>query len=1101
MKRRLSEHRAAPLSFEQHRFLTFNQRQWNPTVERQAMAFRLIGSIDISAVKKAITAIVDQHQILRTTRRLSGGHGPVEVVCENRPLFLPILGMSNAEDNQRTGIIEHGISALMAGRLDSLHDRLLRDAILRPNPAEYVVLPGIHSIAADDWTREILSREPAMLCNACLGGHLSPLPDLPIQYSDYASSQRQWIKRKAAQGQLSYWKTQLNGILPLPLPSIPPRRAIPRYGAAILSSIRPKFLGDPLITLSRREDPTFFMMLLAALQTLLSRYTAQKDIFVAFQVSGRNTPETKAFIGFFENTVVLRADLAGDLIFRTLLDQIRRTTITAYKHQDFPFEELVQELYPDSDSIRIPLFQVGFAHQALSRMPLELPGLTALPVELKTTTAKVDLTLNVLENSDGLKTTWECNTDIFDRSTVERMIGHLQKLLVGIVANPDHYRSQLPPMIERETHQPLVSKSNIQGECLKEMCVHEMFEALAEKNPDATAVMCVSPTPGNDTGNRLTYRDLNDKANQLSHYLRKLGARPEIPVGLYIDRSPEMIIGLLAIHKAGGAYVLLDPNDPLERLLGILEEIQFPIILSQQRLAKTLPDHLGKVICLDTDWETIARESQSNPVAQATPENLAYVNYTSGATGRPIGVEITHTSLTNFVRWAATAYELTPSDRLLQFASISFDTAVEKIFSCLANGATLVLSTATMFDSSPKFLGCCREWQVTVLDLPIANWHEWVDKIATPRTDFGHLRLVITGGEQASGNHMVRWRKAIGDRVRLVNTYGPSEATGVTTLWDTSENLNHHQVLGEVFIGRPISNVQVYILDEHLTPVPIGVRGEIYIGGVGLARGYFKSPGLTGEYFIPNPFSLNLSDRLYKTGDFACYRADGNIEFLGRVDNQIKLNGFTVKLAEIEAILSQHPFVRNSVVLARDDRSGYKRLVAYIEPSKGTSPTASSLASSLRATLPKCMVPVKFTFLNHLPLTPSGKIDRQALAIIEEKSPEFKDSFIVPRTADEKMIARIWAEILDLEQIGIDDNFFDLSNQSTSAIQLINEVRKVFAVDLSVRALFEVPTVAGMAAAIAQGKYHSPYSRDLVVLSPDTELSPHAEAQSFLYKH
>jgi amino acid adenylation domain-containing protein len=811
--------------------------------------------------------------------------------------------------------------------------------------------------------------------------------------------------------------------------------------------------------LGRREGATLFMTLLAAFQTLLSRFSGQNDIAVGSPIAGRRHPETESLVGFFVNSLVLRTDLSGNPTFRELLARVRTTALEAYEHQDMPFEKLVEELHPDRNLGRTPLFQAMFAHQNVPRNPLEFRGLMARRVEITSTTAKFDLSLDTFEETDGLKTLWEYSTDLFDHGTIERMMGHFQTLLEGIVANPDQRLSDLPLLSEQQTHQLLVQWNDSQKDLSKDKCVHELIEAQAEKTPDAVALAC--PSTGQGEEQQLSYRELNSRANQLAHYLGKLGVGPEVLVGLYMERSPEMIIAILAVHKAGGAYVPLDPNYPLQRLLVISEETQFPVILSQQRLAESFPGHMAKVICLDTEWATIAQESQENPHAKATPENLAYVIYTSGSTGRPKGVEITHRSLTNFVCWAASAYELTPSDRVLQFASISFDTAAEEIFPCLASGAELVLRTDSMLDSLSGFLKSCGDLQITVLDLPTAYWHELVDEISsTPPTELGNLRLVIIGGEQASANHLAKWREVIGDRVRLVNTYGPTEATVVTTLWDASRALKPDRSSVEVTIGRPIANTQVYILDGHLNPVPIGVAGEIHIGGVGVARGYLKSPELTAKKFIPHPFSPDSEARLYKTGDLARYRPDGNVEFIGRTDNQIKIRGFRVELGEIEAALALHPSVRRTVVLARKDAAGYQQLVAYVETHKVAVPTSRELASFIRAMLPDYMVPSVFVLLDALPLTSNGKLDLRALPAPNHRRRDFDDPFEEPRTPFEELLTQIWSEVLHLDDIGIYDNFFDLGGHSLLATRIISRIRDVFHCEVPLRALFEAPTIS-----------------------------------------
>jgi amino acid adenylation domain-containing protein len=684
-----------------------------------------------------------------------------------------------------------------------------------------------------------------------------------------------------------------------------------------------------------------------------------------------------------------------------------------------------------------------------------LPGLFLEPVEIDSHISPYDLHATAIERDKQLVLGLEYRTDLFDDSTIARVLNHFQMLLERIVEDVDQPIATLPLVSEAETRQLLIDWNKSETSHLDDHCVHELFEHQAIRSQDSVAVVF------NDQ--QITYKELNNKANQLAHYLLKLGVGSDILVGLYLETSPEVIIALLAVHKAGSAYLPLDPNDPLQRLLHISNETKLAVLLSQRSLAESFPEHIAKVICLDSEWPTIAQESENNPGLKVAPTNLAYVIYTSGSTGLPKGVEIEHRSLTNFTRWAMTAYELAPTDRVLQFASLSTDTAVEEIFPCLLSGATLVLRTDSMLRSLPGFLQGCREARVTVLDLPTGYWHELVDEVSTgPRTNLGNLRLVIIGGEQASAARLVRWRGWAGQESRLINTYGPTEATVVSTYWEADDSLKEAHSRSILPIGRPITNTQLYVLDDYLNPVPMGVRGEIYIGGLGLARGYLKSPELNTEKFVTHPFSTKLGARLYKTGDLARYRPDGNLEFLGRIDNQIKIRGYRVELHEIEAVLCQHGSVKDAVALAPENMPAYQRLVAYVVPNQFVAPTASELRSFLNATLPDYMVPSGFVLLETLPLTPNGKVDRQMLSTLDR--PELKDGFVAPRTPDEKIMANIWAETLKLKQISLYDNFFDLGRHSFLAMEVISRVRKVFGIDVPFRELFAVPTVAGMAA-------------------------------------
>ncbi len=610
---------------------------------------------------------------------------------------------------------------------------------------------------------------------------------------------------------------------------------------------------------------------------------------------------------------------------------------------------------------------------------------------------------------------------------------------------------------EAKRHQSTGKRNPIQAESAKHKCITQLFETQVASTPDAVAVVFEDQ--------QLTYRELNCRANQLAHHLTSLGVGPEVLVGICVERSLEMVVGLLGILKAGGAYVPLDPAYPQERLAFMLSDSQVSVLLTQEKLRVRLTEHGAHVVCLDADWGIISQEREENPVNSAKPKNLAYVIYTSGSTGKPKGVMIQHQSLVNFTETAIVEYGLTWRDRVLQFASISFDAAAEEIYPCLTCGGTLVLRSDEMLSDLPTFMQKCRDWELTVLDLPTAYWQQLTSELATAGLMFPEsLRLVIIGGERALPERVGMWQKFIGARPQLVNTYGPTEATVVATMYKLPAAAPSETNLTEVPIGRALRHVRTYILDQHLQLLPIGVSGELYIGGAGLARGYLNRPDLTEEKFIPNPFSDEPGARLYKTGDLARYLSDGNIEFLGRIDHQVKIRGFRIELGEIEAVLSQHPEVRETVVIAREDQPGNKRLVAYVV-SNQESPTASELRRFLKEKLPDYMVPSAFVMLDALPLTPNGKVDRRALPAPDTGLSQ-ETSFVPPRTTTEKVIAEIWAEVLGLKLVGIHDNFFELGGHSLLVTQVISRLRSAFEVELPLRCLFEFPTIAGVAEAI-----------------------------------
>jgi aspartate racemase len=639
----------------------------------------------------------------------------------------------------------------------------------------------------------------------------------------------------------------------------------------------------------------------------------------------------------------------------------------------------------------------------------------------------------------------------------------------------------LPLLTETEQHQLLVEWNNSKRHYPKDRCIHQLIEEQAARTPTATAVAFGEQ--------RLSYKELDKRATQLARHLRALGVGREVLVGIYMERSLDLVVGLLGVLKAGAAYMPLEPNYPMERLKMVLEDSQTPVVLTQQRLVQSLPECAARILCLDSDWEIISQQSDEQLLSPVAPDNLAYVIYTSGSTGPPKGVQITHGALVNFASSASETFELGRSDRVLQFASISFDTAAEEIFPCLIRGATLVLRTDSMLDSISLFLRKCRDWGITVLDLPTAYWQELTEQLCSKQLLLPEqLRLVVIGGERAIPGRLAQWQKCSDTHVRLLNTYGPTEATVVATTWKLVGSAEDVTSMREVPIGHPIANVQTHVLDRYLNPVPIGVFGELHIGGAGLGRGYLNGPELTAEKFIPNPFSNEPGARLYKTGDLARYRPDGNIEFLGRVDSQAKIRGFRIELGEVEAALNQHRSVRETAVVVREDELGNNKLVAYIVTDRGQAPTVSELRSFLKLKLPEYMVPSAFMFLDALPVTVNGKIDRRALPVPDHSMPELEGAFVAPRTSTEEILVRIWAKLLGLKQIGIRDNFFDLGGHSLLAVRLFAEIEKEFNKYIPLSTLFQSATIEHLASVISQKS--SSTASSLVAIQPNGTKRP-----------
>lgn len=1050
----------APLSFAQQRLWFLDQLEPGSPLYNIPLAIRLTGRPDVAALEQSLNEIVRRHQALRTTFATVDGQ-PVQVVAPVMTLTLPIVDLGKSPKMEQEVKARRLAAEKARQPFDLAQGPLLRVALVRLSETEHVLLMIIHHIVFDGWSMRVFFRELTVLYKAYITGTPWSLPKLPIQYPDFAVWQREWLQGEVWEAQLAYWRHQLGDLPMLQLPADFPRPSVQTFRGATRSFVLPKPLTEALGALSQREGVTLFMTLLATFKVLLYRYTGQEDILVGSPIANRNRSEIQGLIGFFVNTLVLRTDLSGNPTFQELLRRVRDATLGAYAHQDLPFEQLVQAVQPWRDLSHQPLFQVMFALQNDPISELELAGLTPSRLEVNSATAKFDLTLSMEETEQGLRGVLEYNTDLFDTDTVTRILTHFQILLAGIVAHPEQCLSELPILTEAERRQLLVEWNNTGTDYPKDRCLHQLFEAQVERTPDAIAV-ALDPHPqgafgGNGGGpdQQLTYRELNQRANQLAHYLQTLGVGADMPVGICVERSLEMVVGLLGILKAGGAYVPLDPTHPQERLNFILDNSHVPLVLTQQRLSKSLPASDTRVVCLDSEWSALAYDSQENPDNSVTAENLAYVIYTSGSTGRPKGVLIPHKGIVNRLFWMQEVLQLTEADRVLQKTPFVFDVSVSEIFLPLLTGACLVIARSEGHLDSNYLVQLIAEQKITFVHFVPSMLGVFLEEQGIKACN-NSLRYVWCGGEVLT----VELQKRFFNRLdaKLYNGYGPTEASVGVTFWACQRES------ALVPIGRPIANTQVYLLDQHLNPVPIGIPGELHIGGVSLARGYLNHPELTAEKFMANPFSQEPGARLYKTGDLARYLPGGNIEFLGRIDHQVKVRGFRVELGEVEAVLGQHPAVREAVVMARKDLSGDdKQLVAYFVAAQEPAFTLSKLRSFLEEKLPDYMIPSTFVKLEAMPLTPNGKVDRRALPDPDTFQRNLEGDFVAPRTPIEETLADIWAEILGLEKVGVCDNFFELGGHSLLATRVISRLREAFRVDLPLRNLFEAPTVASLA--------------------------------------
>jgi amino acid adenylation domain-containing protein len=1031
-----------PLSFAQQRLWFLDQLEPSLLAYNILRAIRLTGQLNVAALEQAFNEIVRRHEVLRSTFRTVEGR-PILVIGPSFTSGLPVVDVTHVHEAEREAEFQRRVTEEAQRPVDLAHGPLLRHTLLKLSEEEHVLLLTVHHIVFDGWSFDILFRELTAFYEAFSKGRPAAVSELRIQYADFARWQGEWLQGEVLEDQLSYWSSQLEGSLPvLELPADRARPPIQTFRGAKQSLLLSQAVTEALKALSHQEGVTLFMTLLAAYKMLLYRYTGQQDIIVGSLAAGRSRAEIEGLIGFFANTLVLRTELSGNLTFREVLRRVREVCREAYAHQDLPFERLVETLQPVRDMSHHPVFQVMFALQNIPRPSLKLAGLTMTPLEVHSGTAMFDLTLFMFERDQGLLGTFEYNTDLFDAATISRMMAHFQNLLDAIIADPEMRISEFSFLTERERRQLLTDWNDTKADYPREKCIHEWFESQVQKTPERVAVVFAD--------RRMTYTELDRRSNQLAQHLKSVGVGPEVLVGIHMEPSLEMVVGLFGILKAGGAYVPLDPTYPRERLAFMLDDANVSVLLTQERLLEGLPAHRAIAVSLDREWEAIARGSDESPASGGSAENLAYVIYTSGSTGRPKGVQIPHRAVVNFLESMRRIPGLTEDDRLLSVTSLSFDIAGLELYLPLMVGATVFLVDRAFSSDASRLLELLEQSGATVMQATPATWRLLLDG---GWQGSKHLK-VLCGGEALSRQLANQLLQKSGS---LWNMYGPTE----TTIWSSVYPIESED--GPVPISPPIANTQFYILDSHLKPLAVGVPGELHIGGSGLARGYLNRPELTAEKFIAHPFSEKPGERLYKTGDLARYLPDGNIEYLGRMDYQVKIRGFRVELGEIEAVLRSHPAVGEAVVLMREESSGEKRLVAYLVADGKTVSSDSELRNFVRKRLPDYMVPSAFVFLDALPLTSSGKVDRRALPPPDSSRPDLEATYVAPRTNAERVIANIWQEVLRLKKVGMHDNFFDLGGHSLLMVQVHSKLRQAFEKKISMVEMFQYPTIASVA--------------------------------------
>ena len=1088
-----------PLSFSQQRLWFIDRLEPGNTSYHLPGAVRLEGKLDLEILERVINEIFRRHEALRT-RLEEHDSAPLQVIDEWKPQKLEVLDLRSLSQEEREAEVERRKREEARTIFDLSKGPLFRVKVLILEDEQHLTLFSMHHIISDMWSMRILFREFGALYQAYNAGEPSPLPEIEIQYADYTVWQRKWMQGETLAKQLAYWKRQLAGIPSLlQLPTDKPRQAGSIHRGAHERFVLGPELSGELKRLSQYEGVTLFMVLLAAFQTLLARYSGEERIVVGTPVAGRNRQETEGIIGFFINTLVMATDLSGNLTVRELLKRVREVAIGAFMHQELPFEKLVEEVQPERDLNRQPLFQVMFVFQNRSHNATSTANLGGKGEQIEVENARFELWLTIQEEENELVGWVGYAADLFERETMVRLTGHLERLLKAIVANQESRVLNIPLLAETELNQILAwNRTDLKYDVEKSL--QAIFASQTERSPDNLAVVFETQ--------HLTYAGLDTSSNQLANCLKRMGVGPDTPVAICVERSLFLVVGLLGVLKAGAAYLPLDPEHPKERLAFMLDDAQVPVIITQDRLAGILADQNRQTIVIDRQWEEISRESRFAPSVPSCPENLAYIIYTSGSTGRPKGVSIPHQAIVNHMLWLQDYFKLSETDSFLQKTAFSFDASVSEFFAPLLTGGRIIMARPGGAQDSSYIVKAIADHEVTCLQLVPSMLRVLLDE-----PGFGQcrsLKKVISAGESLPVELLERFTASMD--AELYNFYGPTEAAIDVTSWRCDRLISRPVVP----IGYPIANTQVHILGPDLQSMPVSMPGEFYIGGTNLARGYLNRPELTAELFIPHPHSEESGARLYRTGDLARRLPGGAVEYLRRVDHQVKLRGFRIELGEIEAALNQNPAIQESVVLTREDRPGDKRLVAYIVPErdfkqekvrnqnstplpveeagKGINTSSrelsfESLRGYLQQKVPAYSVPSSFVILESLPLLANGKVARQALpapSVFEARL----DGYVAPSTPIEKEVARIFSQALGIGEVGIYDDFFILGGHSLLVIQVINRVNKAFQIELPVRALFDGPTVSSLVNAIVE-KQAGQFEDDVLSrLLEDMEVAP-----------
>ena len=1066
----------ARLSFAQQRLWFLDQLQPGGSGYNIHAAVRLRGTLDTPALQQALGEIVRRHEILRTRFETADGT-PLQVVDPPGEWPLPVRSLARMPEAERE--VEASRLAIEEARRPFSQSRgpLFRSVLLQISESNHVLLLTMHHIVSDGWSLGILRRELAALYEAFSAGRPSPLPELPVQYADFAEWQRDWLEGDVLRTQLDYWKGRLANLPVVELPTDRPRPVVQTDHGGRYPFQLSEALSARIRDFAQKNRATPFMALLAGFQALLHRYTGQPDIPVGSPIANRNRLETEGLIGFFVNTLIHRADFSDDPTFFDLLARVREDAMGAFAHQDLPFEKLVEELNPERTLTHTPLFQVMFAFQNVPPGDLELPGLEVTPFAGASRTAKFELTLTMFDSPEGLSGSFEYSADVFDAETVQRMARHFETLLQNAVRDPAQRVSRIGVLPPEELRRLIVDWNDTAAEYPRDACLHELFEAQAERTPDEVAYAF--------EGRAVTYRELDRRANRLARRLREHAVEPGTCVGIFLERSIEMVVAMFATLKAGAAYLPLDPAYPAERLTFMVGDALPRVLLTSSALAAKAPARKGMdVLKVESDTDASGEDAEGKVASGVQADDPAYIVYTSGSTGQPKGVVGLHRGAVNRLHWMWNVFPFQPGEVCCQKTSLGFLDSLWEIFGPgLAGIRTILIPDAVVRDPR-RLVEMLSAHRITRLVLVPSLLSAILDLEGDLASALSRLKLWVSSGEALSADLVARFRERL-PNATLLNLYGSSEASADATFFDTGEA----GLDAGVPIGRPLWNVRIFILDGAMQPTPVGIPGEIYVAGDGVARGYWNRPRLTAEKFLPDTFSGVGGSKLYRTGDLGRWRADGIIEYLGRMDHQVKVRGQRVELGEVEASLRTHPDVREAAVAIRADRPGEKRIVAYFVPRAERAPSPHALRSHLAAKLPEYMIPSVFVPLEVLPLTPSGKVDRRHLPAPGEGRPQLEKEYVGPENDAERQLVRIWERALRVEPVGVTDNFFELGGHSLLAVRLFAQIEKTFGARIPLATIFRAPTVRELATVLEEENW-SPLWASLIPIQTRGSRTP-----------